>query len=539
MQKRWALLLLLAASSAVAKPPKLTLFISVDAMGSDLFLRSRPRFKAGLAQLVAQGALYPTARYGYSEVVTAAGHATLSTGANPWRHGIVANRVFNRTTGKQESSLADANYPGLEGGTAGEDVSPENLVAETLADRLRIATQGRGKAVAISSKARAAIALGGRLGQAYWFNETVGKFVTGTRYTKEYPAWVKAFNDKKLPESYFGKEWTLFAPAKEYLGEDDRPFESDWFALGRVFPHPLSGGLPGPGPQSNKALASSPFINDILVQLAKAAIEGEQLGKDDIPDAMFVSFSGVDRIYHLYGPYSWEAQDAMLRLDKAIGDLLAVADKAAGGRANLLVVVTADHGGAAIPEEWVVAGLPGVRLTPAALQQGLVKELQAKFNAPDLVTGIEDGSVYLNPKAASDRKLDAAAVRRAAAQWLSRHPSIALAVARDDLFGPDPASGLLTSLQKGYYPERSGDVLFVMKPFNVLTDEPTGTSHGTPYSYDTEVPFLLAGKNVKPGLYRQVIDPTDIAPTVASLMEIGSPAMAEGTVRWEALNGGK
>ena len=151
-------------------------------------------------------------------MVTAAGHATLATGANPWRHGIVSNRVFNRSTGKEESALADANHPVLEAPLSGEDVSPENLMAETLADRLRVATQRRGKAIALSAKGRASIALGGRLGQAYWFNDTVGKFVTGTWYTKEFPAWFKAFNDKKLPESYFGKEWALLGAGQGLPG---------------------------------------------------------------------------------------------------------------------------------------------------------------------------------------------------------------------------------------------------------------------------------------------------------------------------------
>jgi predicted AlkP superfamily pyrophosphatase or phosphodiesterase len=277
-------------------------------------------------------------------------------------------------------------------------------------------------------------------------------------------------------------------------------------------------------------------MSDILVQLAKAAIDGEQLGKDEVPDTLFVSFSAVDRIYHLFGPYSWETQDAMVRLDRSIGELLAAADKAAGGRANLLVVLTADHGGAAIPEEWAAAGLPAARISASSLQQGLAKELQSKFNAPDLVAAMEEVSVYLNPKSIADHKLDAAAVRRAAAQWLARQPSIALAVPKDDLFTRDSSNGLLSALQRGYYPERSGDVLFVVKPFQVLTDEPSGTSHGTPYAYDTEVPLIFAGKGVRPGLYRQIVDPIDLAPTVASVLEIGSPASSEGTIRAEALS---
>ncbi|MFL5319153.1 MAG: alkaline phosphatase family protein [Myxococcaceae bacterium] len=530
--------LLLLAAEAFAKPPKLTLFISVDSMGTDIFQRMKPRLKSGLSQLSSQGAFFPALRYEYAEAVTAAGHATLSTGANPWRHGIVGNRILNRQTGKEDSILSDPNHPVLEAPPGKDDVSPENLIAETLSDKVRLFTQARGKAVAVAGKARAAIAMGGHLGQAWWFHEGVGKFVTGTYYTKEFPAWVKGFNEKNVPASFFGKDWALSAPEKDYVGQDDRPFESDWYAMGRTFPHKMTGGLPSPGPQFYSALTCTPYLNDLIVQFAKAAIDGEQLGKDDVPDLLSVSFSATDRVYHLYGPYSWEAQDAMLRLDKAIGELVAAAEKAAG-KGNVLVVLSADHGGAAVSEEWAEAGLPSTRLNPATLQQGLGKELQAHFGQADLVSDIEETDLYLNQKSIADHKLDGASVRRAAAQWLLQQPDVEVAVAADDLAVQTEMMGFLKALRRGYYPGRSGDVLFLLKPWRILTDEPAGTSHGTPYSYDAQVPLILWGKGVKAGVYAEEHPVTDVAPTVATLLEMGAPAMAEGKPIAEALSSGK
>lgn len=527
---------LLFSLPAIAKPPRLTLFVSVDSFGSDVLLRSRPKLKGGLATMIRDGAYFPTARYGYVECVTAAGHATLATGANPWRHGIVSNKVMNRSNGKLEPVFVDDSHPILEAPIGHDDVSPANLLAETLSDRVRLSTQGQGKAVAIAGKARAAIALGGKLGQAWWFSEAVGKFVSGTWYVKEFPTWVKGFNDKKLPDGFHGKQWTLLEAQKEYLGEDDRVGESDWYAMGRTFPHPLSGGLEKPGPQSYSALASSPFLNELTVAFAKAAIDGEQMGKDDVPDLLSVSFSAVDRTYHLYGPYSWEAQDQILRLDKALGELIAAAEKAAGGRQNLVVVVSADHGGANIPEQWAAQSLDGARVPPANLDKALEKELAAKFNGGDLVIGIEEMDVYLDHKAIADKKLDLIAVRKHAAQFLGKLPEVAVALSRDDFEHPDTTSGWLKNFRRGYYPDRSGDVLFMLKPFRVLESEPAGTSHGQPYAYDAEVPLILLGRGVKPGVYPQIIEVTDIATTTAALMEMGNPGSAEGAVRSEALS---
>lgn len=529
-----AALCCLFASPVLAKPPRLALVISVDSMGSDVFLKNRARFKAGLAKLLNEGAYFPTVRYQSAECVTAAGHSTISTGANPWRHGVVGNRVINRQTGKQEAIFADPGHPVLDAPLANDDVSPMNLMAETLSDHLRAATWQKGKAIAVSGKARAAIALAGKLGEAWWFHEQVGRFVTGTYYRKEVPAWAKAFNEKKLPDGYQTKAWELLGSPKDYLGEDDRPFEADWYGLGRTFPHPLNGGLPSPGAQSYSALACSPMMNDVLVEYAKAAIAGEELGKDEVTDLLLVSFSSVDRTYHLYGPGSWETQDMLARLDRSIGELVSAAEKAAGGKQNLVVLLTADHGGANIPEEWAALGLDGVRVPPGALQKGLNEELNAKFQVPALVQGIEETDVYLDRKAIAEKKLDESAVRRAAADWLGRQPDLEVAVSREDLEAR-AGNSTITALRLGFYPERSGDVLMVMKPFHVLESEPKGTSHGTPWSYDAEVPLILYGRGVKPGLYPDTVHAVDLASTAAALMEIGNPAMAEGRALAEAL----
>ncbi len=536
MKRALALLILLGALAASAKPPRLTLFIAVDAMGSDVFDRARPRFKAGFDKVLREGAYFPVARYDYAETVTAAGHTTLVTGANPWRHGVVSNKVLNRATNKLEPVFHDPNHPVLEAPIGVEDSSPANLMAETLADRLVLATQGRGKAISIAGKARAAIAMGGKLGRAFWFSEATGKFVSGTYYLKELPTWVKTFDDKKPADQWFGKEWTLLDPARLYEGEDDRVGESDWYALGKKFPHPLSGGLPAPGQQSYAALFHSAMFNELEVAFAKAAIDGEGLGKHEVPDFLAVSFSSTDLTFHLWGPYSWEMQDQMARLDRAIADLIAAAERSAG-KGNVLVVISADHGGANVPEQWAAAGLDGVRLSPVGLEKALDKELGGKAGGAHLVAAIEETDLYLDQKAIAEKKLDLAALRRQAAAFLSRQPGIELAVSRDDLRGADPSPGYLAALRYGFYPDKSGDVLFITKPFTVLEMEPAGTSHGSPYAYDSEVPVMLWGKGVRPGVYAGPIRVVDVAPTAAALMEISEPAQCEGSAQQAAITG--
>ncbi|RKH41165.1 alkaline phosphatase family protein [Corallococcus sicarius] len=538
MSRVLAALLVLIALPASARAPKLTLFISVDALGSDLLLRHRSRLTGGLGQLLNTGAYYPYARYAYAEARTAPGHATLATGANPWRHGIVDNDVHDRSTGQSLQVYVDPTHTVLDGVTVPTaDTSPASLMAETLADRLRGATQGRGKVVALSFKARAAIPLAGRLGQAWWFDEATGRLVTSTWYAKAVPAWMQAFNTRKLADAGFGKTWELLRPRAEYVGQDDAATEPpDPYGMGRVFPHALSGGAKEPGPKSYRVFAVSPRSHDLLVQAAKAALEGEGLGRDDVPDMLAVSFSGTDAVFHAFGPSSWEMQDTLLRLDQAMGELIAAAERAAGGKANLVIALSADHGGAEIPETWLEAGLPALRFNPVEAAKALAQELKAKFGV-EVTVKLLELDVYLGGKALESGQVDGAAVRRAAAAWLAKQPYTVTAVARDDLDTAPDTGGLVAPLRRGYYPVRSGDVLFVAKPFHVVSDYPRGTNHGTPYSYDVQVPVVFAGRGVKPGLYLQEIDPVDVAPTLSALMEMGMPASAEGKPRAEALTG--
>ncbi|WP_208726202.1 alkaline phosphatase family protein [Corallococcus terminator] len=534
-----AVLSALSALPAQAKAPKLTLFISVDALGSDLLLRNRPRLTGGLGQLLNTGAYYPYARYAYAKARTAPGHATLATGANPWRHGIVDNDVQDRATGQSVQVYMDPTHQILEGVTVPTaDASPANLMAETLADRLLGATQGRGKVVALSFKARSAIPLAGRTGQAWWFDGATGQMVTSTWYAKSVPAWVQALNARKLADASFGRTWELLRPRAEYVGEDDRAAEPDAYGMGRAFPHSLRNGLTAPGPQSYKAFAVSPFSHDLLVQAGKAALEGEGLGKDGIPDLLAVSFSGTDETFHAFGPYSWEMQDSLLRLDQALGELIAAAERAAGGRANLLIALSADHGGAEIPEAWAASGVPAARINPVEVSKALAKELRTKFGV-DVTVSIVALDVYLGGKALESGQVDGVTVRRAAAAWLAKQPFAVTALARDDLDTAQDTAGFVAPLRRGYYPERSGDVLFMAKPFQVVTDYPRGTNHGVPYSYESQVPVVFSGRGVKPGMYFQEIDPVDVAPTLSALLEMGMPASAEGKPRAEALTGSR
>jgi arylsulfatase A-like enzyme len=219
-------------------------------------------------------------------------------------------------------------------------------------------------------------------------------------------------------------------------------------------------------------------------------------------------------------------QDMVLRLDKTLGELLTHLERTVG-RGNVVVVLSADHGGAAIPEEWAALGLEGRRVPPSELQAFVNDALKARTGVEKVIAAIEETDVYLDLKALTEKKQDVMAVRRQVAELLRSRAEVAVALSRDELTGTS-ARGLARALELGFHPDRSGDVLMVLKPFHVLESEPRGTSHGTPYSYDAEVPLLLWGRGVRPGIWAGPARAIDVAPTVAALMELGAPGSCEG-----------
>jgi hypothetical protein len=227
-----ALVLALPAVALAATPtsqgPRFAVILVVDQLSYETMRAMRHHFgKAGIERLTSEGASFTQAHYSHATTYTGPGHACIASGAYANKNGIVANKYYDRAAGKVFTMLADAAHPVLEQkpGTD-DDSSPVNFIGETVGDRLRVAIGMKAKIVAIATKDRAAVLLGGRLGSAYWMSEENGKMTTSTYYATELPAWVKAFNDKKIPDSWFGKTWDRSMPEKDYDGKDDRPYES-------------------------------------------------------------------------------------------------------------------------------------------------------------------------------------------------------------------------------------------------------------------------------------------------------------------------
>lgn len=531
-------LTLLAAPvfAAPNKPPRLTVVFVVDQLGTETLHRMRGRFgKGGIARLMSEGSVFAEAHYSHLSTLTAPGHACIVSGSYPYKNGIVANRYYNRALGATVTMLADPSHPILEATASPEDdTSPAAFVGETLGDRLRASTQLASKVVAIALKDRAAVLLGGRVGQAWWFSEQTGKMTTSTFYTKELPDWVKAFNQRRLADAAFGKVWDRALSASAYVGEDTPEWELDAHGHGRTFPKKIDGGLEKPGRSFYRAFAASPFAIEMQVEFVRAALAAEELGRDAHPDLLLISFNTSDLVGHLYGPDSHEAQDILVRIDRAIASLLPALEKAAGGKQNLLVALTSDHGVSPVPESMASLGQPAGRIADSKLLEAMNASLREQFGEGEWISAIEEPSIYLNEALIRARKLDPVAVQEVARRGAESVDGVQTVFTRAQLQnGLLPQNPLVRAAQLAFHPAHSGDLILIAKPFYLWgrsAGYPGGTAHGSPWRYDSHVPLVFWGGGIRAATYMERVDMADLAPTLAAILRITAPAAADGQV---------
>jgi predicted AlkP superfamily pyrophosphatase or phosphodiesterase len=514
------------------EPPKLVVVVVVDQMRRSEIDTLAPHFTGGFRRLLKEGARLD-GHHGQQNTYTGPGHALILSGSYGYLNGIFQNNWFNRATGRSESMLFDGNAQVINQGPIkpGADSSPRNFYGSTVGDELRMSNGGRSKVVSLALKERGALLLGGRTGTAYFFGEQTGDWTTSTYYMKVLPSWLVAFNAKRLADQWFGKEWTRCLPEAAYGPEpDDAPWEADLLGLGRTFPHKITGKEQKPTGKYWEAFMTSPFGIDHTFEFARAAVEGEGLGQDAITDILAISVSPTDYIGHAFGTYSHEVRDAFLRTDRALGEFFTDLDQRLGQR-GWIAMVTADHGSAQPPERAHRLGLSAERVKKAAIKTAITAALDARYGKGDWVLALEDPSVYLNHKLIEERKLDAAALETAAGEAALTLPGFLGYVTRTQLLhGQLPPVAASRAIARSFFAPRAGDVVLVQAPFSFwgkYGENDFGSTHGSFYRYDTDVPVFFLGAPFAAGYFGET-EMVDLAATLARLLDVNQPASCEG-----------
>ncbi len=501
--------------------PRLVVLVVVDQMRADFITRWRPRWSRGLARLVDEGAVWTDVRHDHAGTFTAAGHATLSTGVYPARHGFIANRLWDRATWSARDVVGDPSVRPL--GPAGAlPLSPHLRLREGLADWVR-ARAPRAHVVSVGLKDRAVIALGGMHPEAaVWIDRNTGQVASSTYFGERLPDWALGYDAATRAEELLSEGWARLAEAEGYPGEDAVAAEAD--GVHTTFPHERAGLLAMDG-DVRAAVRYTPFGNVIVRELAEAALADSELGQDGIPDLLFVAFSSTDYVGHRYGPDSHEVFDTYLRLDRQVGILLDTLD-ARVGRGRYVVVLTSDHGVTPLPES-----VGGQRIRPKQVEDVARRAAKATLRS---LGRRWSGRVQWADGVFVDLPRDlppaeAAKVRAHVAESLREQPWVADAFTLDELTGPTvPDRPYARAFAHSAAPGRAPDV-FVLPPRGSLIMDYPGTTHGTPYDSDTRVPLVVFGTEVTPGSRGGAVTTVQIAPTVAELLQVPPPEDLDGT----------
>lgn len=536
----------LAAVASAAEPPRLVVVVSVDQFAYDYLARFSDNFSdQGLFRRVAaEGASYLQCHHQHAYTYTAPGHAVQLTGTYPRAHGVIDNEWFDRQLGRVRYCVEDKSVRVL-GATSTKGMSPRSLLVDTVGDRLKQATGGKAKVFGVAIKDRASILMTGhKADAAFWLD--ANQWVTTDYYRPDLPGYLRVLNEGRAIERFHGQRWELLLPLAAYhnVGPDKNDWESPPRGLTSEFPHILAAaGAPpfkdatgqpiDPAKTFGDQVLASPFGNDYTLEAAREVLRGEALGTDDTPDLLCINLSSNDYVGHAFGPHSHEVEDMTYRTDRQLGEFARFVDQQVGA-GRWTFCLTADHAVAPVPAyarkyfnlDAERAPLPKPRIAKE-LEERLRLRLGVAAGGPTLVQSTDEFQVYLrhDHPALAGRLAEA---RRIAREWVAEQPRVHLAVTLDQL-DDLTQHPLLPALRRAAHAERSGDVLWVFDPYVIPGDRVNpandrGTTHGSPWPYDTHVPLLLFGSGIVRGRFERPVSPACLASTVAGLVGVPAPA---------------
>lgn len=506
--------------------PSLVVMIAIDQLRRDRLTGS---FKGGLGRLFKEGRVFTEATLDHGITNTCPGHSVMLTGMNPGKAGIPGNTYVNKDSWETRYCVDDddAAYQVI-----GRDInrSPRSLLVPTLGDWLK-KENSENKVFSVGGKDRATITMAGHKADGvYWFDSTLVRFTTSAYYEKSLPDDISAFNGidplkdgflSRLPDEWRHEEGDL--RPDQFEGEDDK--------LKNTSGHPLKSGDPG---EMGKRIYQSPYVDTASIELARAIVLSEKLGQRGRTDLLAIALSATDTVGHLYGPFSAESQDTLRNIDEKLGQFLGFLDKTVG-EGQYVVVLTADHGVAELPE-WAQqngrlqcpaeSGRAGVYGFIFRLYWYVYSRFTRPFGDPEQLVKFADAQISVNRRYADELGLDPAEVLAGVAHMLEAEDVIKKTWTMKEMQeSEDEIAGLF---RRSYVPGKSGDLFIQLEPTCLVRD--SGTTHGSPYHYDRDIPLVFYGPGIEAGSTPGEAHSVDIATTLARLLRIKHPPNLDGKI---------
>lgn len=531
MKKIFALIIFTNSLLAQTKPtivndlkqPKLIVGVVVDQMRQDYIYRYWNKFgNGGFKKLINEGYFYKNTHFNYVPTYTGPGHASIYTGTSPATHGIIANDWYVKETNQMTYCTDDNKVKSVGTDSKAGLMSPKNLLVTTIGDELKLNTNQQAKVFAISLKDRSSILPAGHSANgAFWFDGSIGKFISSTHYMNQLPSWLNDFNNLQLAKQYLSKGWNTLYPIAGYTESiadknnyEAAPNKKDT----AIFPYDYKVQL---DKNNYEIIKATPYGNTITKDLALACLKAEQLGKGKQTDMLCISFSSTDYVGHSYGPRSVEVEDVYLRLDKDLEELINTLN-ATVGKDNYVLFLTADHGASDVPAHLMDLKIPAGYVDEVELKKTVKSFCQNQYG-DSLVFSITNQQIFLNESKMTEMKLNKFSVEHTLANFMLSIKGVAEAYPSEVLKYENFTDGTFKYLiQKGYNHVRSGNVAFSYNP-SWMEYHNKGTTHGASYSYDTHVPLLFYGMGIPKGSSVKKVNIVDIAPTISIMLHMSFP----------------
>ncbi len=510
--------------------PKLVIGLVVDQMRWDFLYRYQDRYlpNGGFNRLLKQGFSNENTFIPYAPTITACGHSTIYTGSVPAITGIAGNAWYDQRQRRIMYCVEDATVQTVGSNSKAGLMSPRNMQTTTIGDELKLATNFRSKVIGIAIKDRGGILPAGHTADgAYWYDGSSGNWITSTYYRNDLPAWVKSFNDSKWVDKIYETGWNTLYPIETYVNSEraDKPYKSKPLGA-KAMAHPYD--LKSMIGKNYGAIASTPYGNTMTLELAKAALKGEGLGKGAFTDMLAVSLSSPDYIGHAFGPNSVEIEDTYLRLDKELGEFFDFLDKEVG-KGQYLFFISADHGVAHIPGFMKEHKIPAGIFDDGKYRDTLNAILKAKTGHPNMVISMYNYQIHLNRPVMDSLDLDRDEIVKTVVRFMEKQPEVMRVFDISELEETTIPEKIRAMITNGYDPSRGGDIQLVLYP-QYIDGGAAGTTHGSWNPYDAHIPLVWYGWNIKPGKSNKEVYMSDIAPTIAALLHIQMPNGTVGKV---------
>ena len=509
--------------------PKLVVGIVVDQMRNDYIERFWNHYgDDGFKRLVNQGFRFKNNHFNYVPTFTGPGHTSVYTGTSPMNHGIIGNNWFDKTSSEMVYCAGDTSVISVGTTDVTGQMSPHRMLSTTIADENRLATQMRGKTIGVAIKDRGAILPAGHTANAaYWFHgKDEGRWISSTFYMDELPKWVVNFNNSGKASAYL-KTWDTLYPIDTYIesGNDLNDFERGFKGKETAtFPYDVK--KLKTDNDNFEILRSLAYGNDFTTDFAMAAVIGENLGQDYDTDFLTISYSSTDYIGHNFGVNSKEVQDAYIRLDKNIAELLNFLDNEVG-KDNYLLFLTADHAAGEVPAYLESLKVPAGYFNANELQKDLEALVEKEYGDKKIIVNVYNDQIYFDYKLLNQLDVDTKQLQNTVADYLIGYKDIQRVYTRDQITKGAYTEGVDAAVKNGFNQKRSGDIAYVLSS-NISSYKHKGSTHGSSYSYDTHAALFFYGKGVKSGSSSRRSEIVDIAPTIAVMLGISFPSGTTG-----------